>query len=214
MNLRERLLGNTFVYKTFKNLVSPPHLVAKTIEEFLQVADGLSVLDLGCGYGDIAHFYANRCKYVGIDSNESYIEEARRRNAHNDAEFIVGDVSDPEVRSRGPFDLVLMTGVLHHLPNQHVAEVVKGSRELVSPTGRFVAIEPVFSPEQRLSARLIIAADRGRYVRDADGYINLLKSGFANVTGQIVHGLLRIPYSHIVLTATFDANSLSVTTKD
>ena len=98
MNLRERLLGNTFAYKTFKNLVSPPHLVAKTIEEFLQIADGLSVLDLGCGYGDIAHFYANRCKYVGIDSNESYIEEARRRNAHNDAEFIVGDVSDPEVR--------------------------------------------------------------------------------------------------------------------
>ena len=70
MNLRERLLGNTFAYKTFKNLVSPPHLVAKTIEEFLQIADGLSVLDLGCGYGDIAHFYANRCKYVGIDSNE------------------------------------------------------------------------------------------------------------------------------------------------
>ena len=200
MNIRERLLGNTLVYKTFKNLVAPPHLVAKTVEDFLQVPDGSTVLDLGCGYGDIAHYYTNRCKYVGIDSNESYIAEARRRNSHNDAEFLVGDISDPEVRLRGPFDLVLMTGVLHHLPNEHVKEVVNGSRELVAPIGRFVAIEPVFSPDQRLSARLIIASDRGRYVRDQDGYTNLLKSGFTNVSSQIVHGRLRIPYSHIILT--------------
>ena len=200
MNIRERLLGNTFVYKTFKNLVSPPRLVAKTVEDFLQVPDGSTVLDLGCGYGDIAFYYTNRCKYVGIDSNQAYIKEARRRNMHNDAEFLVGDVSDSEIRKRGPFDLVLMTGVLHHLPNEHVIDVVEGSKDLVSATGRFVAIEPVFSPDQRLSARLIIASDRGRFVRDKDGYVNLLKSGFANVHGEIVHGRLRIPYSHVILT--------------
>jgi cyclopropane fatty-acyl-phospholipid synthase-like methyltransferase len=200
MNIRERLLGNTFVYKTFKNLVSPPRLVAKTIEEFLQVPDGSTVLDLGCGYGDIAHFYTKRCRYVGIDSNESYIKEARRRNANSDAEFLVGDVSDSELRKRGPFDLVLMTGVLHHLPNEHVIDVVNGSKDLVSASGRFVAIEPVFSPDQRLSARLIIASDRGRFVRDKDGYLNLLRLGFDDVNGEVIHGRLRIPYSHVVLT--------------
>ena len=200
MNIRERLLGNTFVYKTFKNLVSPPRLVAKTIEEFLQVPDGSTVLDLGCGYGDIAHFYTNRCRYVGIDSNESYIKEAQRRNANSGAEFLVGDVSDSELRKRGPFDLVLMTGVLHHLPNEHVIDVVNGSRDLVSASGRFVAIEPVFSPDQRLSARLIIASDRGRFVRDKDGYLNLLRLGFEDVNGEVIHGRLRIPYSHVVLT--------------
>jgi cyclopropane fatty-acyl-phospholipid synthase-like methyltransferase len=200
MNIRERLLGNTFVYKTFKNLVSPPRLVAKTIEEFLQVPDGSTVLDLGCGYGDIAHFYTNRCRYVGIDSNESYIKEAQRRNANSDAEFLVGDVSDSELRKRGPFDLVLMTGVLHHLPNEHVIDVVNGSKDLVSASGRFVAIEPVFSPDQRLSARLIIASDRGRFVRDKDGYLNLLRLGFEDVNGEVIHGRLRIPYSHVVLT--------------
>lgn len=200
MNLRERLLGNTFVYKTFKNLVSPPRLVAKTVEEFLQVDDGSTVLDLGCGYGDLAHFYTNRCKYLGVDSNDAYIREARRRNENSDAEFLVGDVSDSEIRRHGPFDLVLMTGVLHHLTSDHVLGIVKGSKDLVSPTGRFVAIEPVFDPNQRLSARLIIASDRGRFVRDEEGYVNLLKSGFTNVDAEVVHGRLRIPYSHVILT--------------
>jgi|688.fasta_scaffold13632_5 SAM-dependent methyltransferase len=200
MNIRERLLGNTFVYKGFKNLVSPPRLVAQTVERFLQVPDGARVLDLGCGYGDIAHFYANRCKYVGIDSNKAYIKEARRRNSQNDAVFIVGDVSDEVLLEHGPFDLVLLTGVLHHLPSESVSQIATDSHRLISNSGRMVALEPVFSPDQRLSARLIIASDRGRYVRDADGYKGLLKVGFDNVQADVVHGLLRIPYSHVVLT--------------
>jgi ubiquinone/menaquinone biosynthesis C-methylase UbiE len=200
MNFREKILGNTIVYKSFKNLVAPVAKVTATVNDFMRIEDGQSVLDLGCGYGDVAHFYANRCRYVGIDSNSSYIQEARRRNRDNDAEFIVGDVSSEEVLSRGPFDLVMMTGVLHHLPNEHVLAIANASRQLVSPSGRFVAMEPVFSPDQRLSARLIIAADRGRFVRDKDGYVNLLRSGFQNVDGQVVHGRLRIPYSHVILT--------------
>ena len=200
MNFREKILGNTVVYKSFKNLVAPPSRVAATIDDFMQIEDGQSVLDLGCGYGDVAHFYANRCRYVGIDSNASYIEEAKRRNRDNDAEFIVEDVSSEEVLNRGPFDLVMMTGVLHHLPNEYVLAIANASQSLVAPDGRFVAMEPVFSPDQRLSARLIIASDRGRFVRDKDGYINLLKSGFQNVEGQVVHGRLRIPYSHVILT--------------
>ncbi len=199
MNLRERLLGHTAVYKSFKNIVSPPKLVERTVDKYLQVHDGASVLDLGCGYGDMARFYVGRAKYVGIDSNQSYIAEARRRNADNDAEFIVGDISDPAVLDRGPYDLVMMTGVLHHLPSEHVRSIAEESTRLVAGDGRMVAIEPVFAPDQRLAARLIIASDRGRYVRDADGYIALLRVGFPVVQGTVVHGLLRIPYSHVVL---------------
>lgn len=200
MNIRERLLGNTLVYKSFKNLVSPPRLVAETVERFLQVDDGARVLDLGCGYGDIAQYYANRCSYVGIDSNDAYIKEARRRNSDNNAIFITGDVSDEVILNHGPFDLVLLTGVLHHLPSKSVEQIAQDSRRLISNSGRLVAIEPVFSPDQRLTARLIIASDRGRYVRDAEGYVELLKGGFGSVRAEVVHGLLRIPYSHVVLT--------------
>jgi SAM-dependent methyltransferase len=200
MNFREWLLGKTIVYKAFKNLVAPPKKVEKTVREFLSVPDGARVLDLGCGYGDLAPFYTNRCSYVGIDSNAAYIAEAKRRNAGNNAEFVLADISDPEVLKRGPYDLVLLTGVLHHLPTEHVLNIVSAAKNLVSISGRFVAIEPVFSPDQRLSARLIIASDRGRFVRDKDGYLNLLKSGFSNVHGEVVHGRLRIPYSHVILT--------------
>jgi cyclopropane fatty-acyl-phospholipid synthase-like methyltransferase len=200
MNIRERLLSNTFVYKTFKSLVSPPAMERKTINEFLNIADNSKVLDLGCGYGDIARFFVNRCQYVGVDSNVGYINEARRRNAGTNAEFIVADITDTQVHEKGPFDLVFLSGVLHHLTSEQVSSIAATAKSLVAPAGRMVAIEPVFAPDQRLSARLIIAADRGRYVRDAAGYTNLLRSGFENVEADVVHGRLRIPYSHVILT--------------
>ena len=200
MNIRERLLSNTFVYKTFKSLVSPPAMERKTINEFLNVADNSKVLDLGCGYGDIARFFVNRCQYVGVDSNVGYINEAKRRNAGTNAEFIVADITDTQVHEKGPFDLVFLSGVLHHLTSEQVSSIAETAKSLVAPSGRMVAIEPVFAPDQRLSARLIIASDRGRYVRDAAGYTNLLRSGFENIEADVVHGRLRIPYSHVILT--------------
>lgn len=200
MNLRERILKIPFVYRSLNLLVSPASLAEDTVRDYLTVPDGSNVLDLGCGYGEIARFFINRTNYVGIDSNPDYITEAQRRYQGTNAKFVVGDISDPEILALGPFDLVLLTGVLHHLSAADVIGLAKASGSLVAKTGRFVAVEPVFDPEQRLSARLIIASDRGRYVRDKEGYVSLLSHGFPVVEADVQHGRLRIPYSHVILT--------------
>jgi hypothetical protein len=62
-------------------------------------------------------------------------------------------------------------------------------------------MEPVFDPDQGLTARLTIAADRGRFARDVDGYRTLLESAFTKVDASVVSGMLRIPYTHVILTA-------------
>ena len=200
MNLRERILKIPFAYRSLNLLVSPSSLAADTVRDYLSVPDGASVLDLGCGYGEIARFFVNRTRYIGIDSNSEYIQEAKKRYAGTDAQFLVGDIADKDVLALGPFDLVLLTGVLHHLTSEEVIALAKASSNLVGASGRFVAIEPVFAPDQGLTARLIIASDRGRFVRDKDGYLSLLSYGFQKVEADVQHGRLRIPYSHIILT--------------
>jgi hypothetical protein len=62
-------------------------------------------------------------------------------------------------------------------------------------------MEPVFDPDQRLTARLASAADRGRFARDEEGYRALLECAFGRVETAIVTGLLRIPYTHVILAA-------------
>ena len=201
MNIRERVLSHPAVYKTFKRVVLPGGVLERLVSEHFVVADGGRVLDLGCGFGDYAPFYSRRCEYLGIDHNPSYIETAKRMNAGSPARFMVADVVDPVVAENGPFDLVMMSGVLHHLPSNAVRDLAALIRTLISADGRFVAMEPVFDPDQGLTARLTIAADRGRFARDEEGYRALLETAFPKVDTTVVSGMLRIPYTHVILTA-------------
>ena len=128
-------------------------------------------------------------------------ETARKLNAGLDAEFVCADVTDPVVAEKGPYDLVFLAGVLHHLDDSQVAELVDQVAPLLTDNGRFVALEPVFDPDQRLTARLIIAADRGRFVRDRSGYANLLRRRLPAITTSIHSDLLRMPYTHLLIEA-------------
>lgn len=55
----------------------------------------------------------------------------------------------------------------------------------------FVAREPVCDLEQRLAARLIIASDRGCFVRDAAGYRDRLALAFSFAGPRGPNGGLR-----------------------
>jgi cyclopropane fatty-acyl-phospholipid synthase-like methyltransferase len=146
VTLRERVLSDPRVYKTFKRLVLPGGTLERLVAEHFQVDDGGRVLDLGCGFGDYAPYFAGRVDYLGIDHNESYIDTAKRMNAGGDARFMVADVADPVVAEHGPFDLVMISGELHHLPPESITALAELIRPLLSPSGRLVAMEPVFDP--------------------------------------------------------------------
>jgi 2-polyprenyl-3-methyl-5-hydroxy-6-metoxy-1,4-benzoquinol methylase len=201
MTIRDSLLARPAVYRNFKRLVQLEDRTAGVAREFLKVDSGGSVLDLGCGYGDWATFFVPGASYLGVDHNEAYINVARKLNAANNAQFAVADVSDDVVASQAPYDLVFLSGVLHHLDNGQVAGLCSQVAPLLRDSGRMVAFEPVFEPNQRLSARLIIAADRGRFVRDEPGYRSLLEKSFDDVDAEVVTGVLRIPYTHVILQA-------------
>jgi len=202
VNLRERLLSHPSVFRLIKSVTLPRGGLERIISHHFGAPDGATVLDLGCGYGDFGRLLAERCTYIGIDHNPDYIAVAEATNRHNSAKFFVADVADPIVGEHGPYDLVMMSGVLHHLPDPVVQQVCAQIRSHLAPEGRFVAIEPVFTPTQRLSARLLIASDRGRHVRDEAGYRQVVAPSFAAVELTIVTGLLRIPYTHVVIAAT------------
>lgn len=201
MTLRERLLSQPVVYRSFKKLVLPSGSHQRIVDSMFAVPEGGRVLDLGCGFGDFALYFASRCRYVGIDHNPGYIDTARRMNDGLDATFICADVTDPVVAEHGPYDLIFLSGVLHHLDDGQVATLAANVAPLLDQGGRFVALEPVFDPQQGLTARLIIASDRGRYVRDAAGYSHLLASALPQVRTEVVTGLLRMPYTHLLIEA-------------
>jgi SAM-dependent methyltransferase len=199
---RDVLLSKSIVYRTFKSLVSSKSRTKQFVRQYLAEEKNSVVLDLGCGIGDFCKFFVPHCKYVGVDANPNYIALARDQNQSSQATFLIGDISNLDLSAYGPFDLVMMSGVLHHLDSESVLKTLSPVLQVLNTNGRFFAIEPVFEPGQSLVARLTIASDRGQYVRDTEGYRNVLSQLFEEVEIDVRHDVIRIPYTHAVITAT------------
>lgn len=77
------------------------------------------VLDLGCGYGAVAHSIADHTNAVvlGIDFDAGQIAFAKQRFPHPNIRYVVGNVFTdiPEAES---FDVIVLSSVLEHLENR------------------------------------------------------------------------------------------------
>jgi cyclopropane-fatty-acyl-phospholipid synthase len=88
-----------------------------------QVADGMRILDLGCGWGSLSLWLAEQYPYasvVGVSNSHGqreWIEAERDRRSLGNLEVITADVNDftPE----GRFDRVMSIEMFEHMRNWH-----------------------------------------------------------------------------------------------
>jgi SAM-dependent methyltransferase len=76
--------------------------------------EGKSVLDVGCGFGDLNQVLqtkARRYRYLGVDVTEELLKEARVRYRGRGIRFRPGDFLDLNLRSR--FDIVIGSGIFN-----------------------------------------------------------------------------------------------------
>jgi 2-polyprenyl-3-methyl-5-hydroxy-6-metoxy-1,4-benzoquinol methylase len=119
-----------------------------------RVPAGASVLDVGCGAGLLLGLLAKTGRLshgLGFDSNGGAIERARlmRQRLGGDfrLEFERRDVADgwPE----GHFDVVSLIDVMHHVPTQHQASVIRLAAARLKPGGLLLYKDMVQRPRWR-----------------------------------------------------------------
>lgn len=102
--------------------------------EWLRPVPGETIVDLGCGTGELAARIADAgATVIGIDSDPVMIEAARQRLP--DAKLVVADGHDFAVDE--PVDAVFSNAALHWMPA--VVEVLGCVSDALQTDGRFVA---------------------------------------------------------------------------
>ncbi len=75
---------------------------------------GMSILDVGCGLGDLYGFISEEkidVTYKGIDILDDMVDEARRR--YPEADFLSGDMFSKELFSEYEYDVVYSSGIFN-----------------------------------------------------------------------------------------------------
>ncbi len=201
MNLFDWLakgLGLPVAYRLFSRLVGGEQTWQKYLSGYVQPRAGEKVLDIGCGPGDVLHFLP-AVEYVGLDLSPDYIDAARKRFGER-GRFLCSDVGLATLeRELGTFNLVMATGVLHHLDDERAVKLFALAREALAPGGRLMTYDGCFVPEQSRVARWLLRRDRGKFVRRRDEYLHLAEKTFARIESHLCTDLLRIPYTHLIM---------------
>ena len=124
---------------------TPPPLLVRAIAA--QSEPGRA-LDLGCGEGVYAvHLVTQGYSVVATDFVEAALESTRGRaeSAGVDLDLRRGEVT--EFRGPEPFDLVLDSGCLHHLPKAKIPAYRSALDSWLAPGGSYVLVHFLHRPK-------------------------------------------------------------------
>jgi SAM-dependent methyltransferase len=190
------ILSNPLVYEIVQRLFGGFSGRRWLVERFIRPAKGDRVLDIGCGPADLLRSMPD-VRYVGYDPSARYIESARERFADR-GQFFVGRFGRNDLAEHEPFDIALLTGVLHHLDDGEADDLIALLRAATRPGGRLITLDPVFLDKQNPIARKLIEWDRGANVRTGDAYRALAAAHFAGVRETILHKAVP-PYTLFIM---------------
>ena len=174
MSLAQSMLERTFIYRMwqapFVEQKFAPVLANNDLRKVRRV------LDVGCGPGTNTAYFGH-ADYLGIDINEHYIQDARRRHQRD---FVVADVRDYRAIPEQRFDFVLANSFLHHLNTEDVSGILSHVRSLLTDDGHIHCLELVL-PRKRSIARLLAHWDRGDFARPAEEWREIFGKFFEPV---------------------------------
>jgi cyclopropane fatty-acyl-phospholipid synthase-like methyltransferase len=192
-----RLLDSPSVYAMLMRVLGADAGMARLVREHLEVRPGEKLLDVGCGPGRLVR-HLPAVDYVGLDGDCRYLERARR--LHPGRRFERVDVSAPDAWSeRSDFDIVVASGLLHHLSDPAARGAIGYCHDRLRSGGRLVTLDCALEEAQPLAARWLARADRGRFVRAGVEYLGLVKAAFPDAAITVRHDLLRTPYTHAII---------------
>lgn len=182
-------------------------VMAETLRPWASPQERLDVLDLACGHGMYGFTLAQqhpRARVWSVD-NPRVLEIAQKRAARmgvaDRVTAVPGDMF--EMPLGGPYDLVLITNVLHHHTPQRATELLRRTAAVTRPGGRIVLVGitaddgPVReSPEAHLFSLLMLVWTDNGEAHSAGTYERMLaEAGYANMR---LHRQPNIPMRVIV----------------
>ena len=119
--INQLLGGNKLTLQGVKDLIAP-----------IDVTQKLTIVDLGCGNGDMLRLIADwaesnrrQLELIGVDANAHTIEYARELSLHYpNISYHCTDIFSNTIAASA-YDIALFTLTLHHFKNEEIAQLLR-----------------------------------------------------------------------------------------
>ena len=162
--------------------------------ELLQGSE--SILDLGCGNGELARTLSRRAHrglYAGLDFSLPLLREAQHQHLAFPAGFLQVDVAELSMVNdhlpiAGNWSLITAFAVLHHLPGFDLrVALIRNVHDLLDNSGLFIHSNWQFLSSPRLKRRIQPWNGTGVTAEDVDPNDYLLDWKFGQVGLRYIH---------------------------
>jgi len=195
------VLDAPVLYLAYQSIVGGIRARRVCLRDYVKPTPGMVVIDIGCGPGYTAKWLPES-RFFGFDVCRSYIDYATRKFGSH-AVFHCGLFSWQCVSTLPEADLVLMMGLLHHLPDEECVSLLTLARSAMKKGGKLLAMDGCYREGQPRIARCFLDWDRGEYIRTPDGYVRIARAVFDEVVPSLRDDLFFIPsYTNVVLSCT------------
>lgn len=121
--------------KGYTNNFGFVHQYGENVLELLEIKQGMRILDLGCGNGELTKKISDLGAYaLGVDSSEELLSVAKEK--YPSIEFIHQDAT--ELTLDAPVDAVFSNAVFHWIPEARQAPMLERVFATIKAGGQFV----------------------------------------------------------------------------
>ncbi len=149
-------------YSSNAALLAEQYRSAGGIETWFNIAvpEGCRVLDIGCAAGrDVSLLLKGGWDAFGVDPCSELIDQGLRFDPSLEGRLSVDALPALSTIPDSPFDGVLCSAVLMHLPEEILFDAAFGLRRVLKPGGRFLVSLPIDNTGEPLTGR----DKRGRF---------------------------------------------------
>lgn len=136
--------------KYVHNLISPDgrntfestSFLAESLLQKMNISQESTVVDIGCGWGNITTLCASRSTHVvGIEPDASNLQEALKRSKGLSIDYIQGSFETPNYY--GKADVVISSLAFHQVRYDYKQMALKNIKNMLVPTGHFILCDMI-----------------------------------------------------------------------